>query len=152
MAWKSAVLLTMAGPSVGLFLAQATDSISGGAGWVGAGLLGLVLGWLMLKHLPDKDKQISGLIDQFGKMLDAREVALRELIAAKDKQISEMLVNKWQIIQSLTKDYRDGIKDVAGHCEQEIARLTTYWQSQMSSLTAAIQDLSEHVQQRLEGK
>src|SRR5262245_45428442 len=34
------------------------DTLSGGAGWVGAGLLGLVLGWLLLKHLPDKDRQV----------------------------------------------------------------------------------------------
>src|SRR5689334_4997153 len=34
------------------------DSLSGGAGWFGAGLLGLVLGWLLLVHLPSKDKQL----------------------------------------------------------------------------------------------
>lgn len=36
--------------------------ITGGAGWAGAGLLGLVLGWLLLKHLPDKDRQFDALI------------------------------------------------------------------------------------------
>lgn len=40
-----------------------TDPLSGGAGWVGAGLLGLVLCWLLLKHLPDKDRQQRELID-----------------------------------------------------------------------------------------
>jgi hypothetical protein len=39
--------------------------IGGGAGWLGAGLFGLVLGWLLLVHLPAKDKQITGLFDLF---------------------------------------------------------------------------------------
>ncbi len=38
------------------------EPISGGAGWVGAGLLGMVLAWLFMKHLPDKDKQIKEII------------------------------------------------------------------------------------------
>lgn len=50
-------------PFVALLMAQAPDSLSGGAGWVGAGLLGLVLCWLLLKHLPDKDKQLKDFLD-----------------------------------------------------------------------------------------
>lgn len=38
------------------------SALSGGAGWVGAGLLGLVLCWLLLKHLPEKDSQIERLM------------------------------------------------------------------------------------------
>jgi hypothetical protein len=34
------------------FLAQSSDPLSGGAGWVGAGLLGAVLAWLLFVHLP----------------------------------------------------------------------------------------------------
>ena len=41
------------------------QAVSGGAvaGWTSAGMLMAVLGWLMLKHLPDKDKQVKDLID-----------------------------------------------------------------------------------------
>lgn len=48
-----------------ILIAQAApaDPISGGAGWLGAGLLGLVLGWLLLIHLPAKDKQLATLIE-----------------------------------------------------------------------------------------
>jgi hypothetical protein len=31
-------------------------NIAGNTGWAGAGLLGLVLGWLLLKHLPDIER------------------------------------------------------------------------------------------------
>ena len=44
-----------------LLLAQG-EPISGGAGWVGAGLLGSVLAWLLLVHIPNMDKQIMTLI------------------------------------------------------------------------------------------
>lgn len=50
--------------AVGGLVAQ-IDPISGGAGWVGTGLLGAVLSWLLLKHLPDKDRQIREVIADF---------------------------------------------------------------------------------------
>ncbi len=52
-----------------VLLADGIDPISGGAGWIGAGLLGLVLGWLLLKHLPDKDKQLKDLLDSRDKLM-----------------------------------------------------------------------------------
>ena len=36
---------------------QIADPLSGGSGWIGAGLLGAVLSWLLFVHLPAKDKQ-----------------------------------------------------------------------------------------------
>lgn len=50
---------------LGSLIAQSSngDPLSGGAGWVGAGLLGLVLTWLLLRHLPEKDRQLRDLID-----------------------------------------------------------------------------------------
>jgi uncharacterized membrane-anchored protein YhcB (DUF1043 family) len=133
-----------------------TDTLSGGAGWVGAGLLGLVLSWLLFIYLPAKDKQlkefneakdkqIGELVNHFETAITNKDIAFRALIDTKDKQLNEMLVRKWEIIQTLTKDYKDGIKEVALHCEKEIANLTSYWQQQMSSLTVAIQDLSEDI-------
>lgn len=45
------------------------DPISGGAGWIGAGLLGSVLAWLLLKHLPEKDRQTKELIDGYSETI-----------------------------------------------------------------------------------
>lgn len=47
------------------------DPISGGAGWVGAGLLGLVLGWMFFWHLPAKDRQVERLLEIFTNERDA---------------------------------------------------------------------------------
>lgn len=44
-------------------VAQSSDPLSGGAGWMGAGLLGVVLAWLLLLHLPAKDKQMKEMIE-----------------------------------------------------------------------------------------
>jgi hypothetical protein len=83
------------------------DSLSGGAGWVGAGLLGLVLGWLLLKHLPEKDAQIERLIaraDERGDKQDAehqRSLAMimdrhdarnKEMIMAMREEFARMIV------------------------------------------------------------
>lgn len=86
--------------------AQAMDPISGGAGWLGAGLLGLVLGWLLLLHLPAKDKQIKDL-------LDASNTRLDTLI---DKHNAAM--ERAQIL------FRESLDTVVEHCEKEMAKLT----------------------------
>lgn len=49
------------------------DPFTEGSGWVGTGLLGLVLAWIFSKHIPDKDKQ------------------MKEMLEAKDKQILEIM-------------------------------------------------------------
>lgn len=43
----------------------AQEGLAGNAGWAGAGLLGLVLAWLLLLHLPQKDKLVRDLVKEF---------------------------------------------------------------------------------------
>ena len=47
-----------------LCIVAQVDTISGGAGWVGTGLLGAVLSWLLFVHLPAKDKQLRDVIHE----------------------------------------------------------------------------------------
>lgn len=80
-------------------LAQAAESdaarvLGGESGWVGAGLLGLVLSWLLFKHLPDKDKQ------------------LEKFIESKDTQSRDMLL-----------EYKASLKQVTDHCSEELAAI-----------------------------
>lgn len=58
--------------------AQTPTALAGDSGWVGAGLLGLVLAWLLFWHLPAKDKQLSEVL----KIKD-------EQLAAKDERMEE---------------------------------------------------------------
>jgi hypothetical protein len=73
-----AAVTAVAVPAAGL-IAQ-VDAISGGAGWAGAGLLGLVLGWLLLKHLPDKDRMIREIIKE-------HDTIEREIVTAANESV-----------------------------------------------------------------
>ena len=97
--------------------AKAVDPLSGGAGWLGAGLLGLVLGWLLLKHLPDKDKQITKFIEDKDRhiiaMSETYERKLNVIVASYEKENRE------------TKDeFRAALNSVLSHCDREVGRVT----------------------------
>ncbi len=81
----------------GAMFAQA-ETISGGAGWVGAGLLGVVLWWLLFKHIPDKDKQIGEMLKQSNEerqqntnRYDAERLAERDARHARANQFQQMM-------------------------------------------------------------
>ena len=61
------------------------DPLSGGSGWVGAGLLGLVLAWLLLKHLPEKDKQYKELIEAHKEEMRATRAEFRDELTTERK-------------------------------------------------------------------
>ena len=77
-----------------------TDPISGGAGWVGAGLLGLVLAWLLLKHLPDKDRMI------------------REILKEHDAEVKEIVAGFQGQLDRARGEYVASLKYVADKSEQ----------------------------------
>lgn len=58
-------------------LAQ-TTALAGDSGWLGAGLLGLVLGWLLFFHLPAKDKQIEDLLKVKDAQLEKKDALILE--------------------------------------------------------------------------
>lgn len=87
-----------------MLLAEGLDSLSGGSGWVGAGLLGLVLSWLLLKHLPDKDAQITALQSVKDKQLDAQRAEFAQnqtsALLAYQKDIAEQRSRSDEIARS----------------------------------------------------
>ena len=86
-----------------LFAQNVADPISGGAGWVGAGLLGLVLGWLLLWHLPQKDKQLKEIID-------GKDKQFQTLISSCDMQVMEMVKNFSAESNILREEFRSTLK------------------------------------------
>jgi hypothetical protein len=129
----------------------ATDVIAGSAGWVGTGLLGSVLAWLLWVHLPAKDKQIKDIIDlgvaEIGKVQATKDNYLQTLRKDKDAQLNDLLGHKWAALQQQSADHREMIKVLAAefkaviletvnHCDKEIERVTrivetirTAWES-----------------------
>ena len=84
------------------------EPLSGGAGWVGAGLLGAVLCWLLLKHLPDKDKQLE-------KLLTTKDDQMRELLASRDVLMESQLTAERE---SCEKRHQDNLIEVRMDREQ----------------------------------
>jgi hypothetical protein len=111
------VTKTLAAAAVAVPAAVATaeilaDPIAGSAGWVGTGLLGSVLWWLMFKHIPAKDKQLADFVagrDAFVRELtkDFRETMYSSQLAwaAQDKERRE--------------DYKTSLATVADHFQKE---------------------------------
>lgn len=82
-----------------------TDPISGGAGWAGVGLLGLVLSWLLFVHLPAKDKQAEKKDERHAETVEA---LAKEFRAA---------------VQDLTDSNKQAMQEFARHCEAEIDKV-----------------------------
>ena len=95
--------------SIALILSQTVDPFSGGAGWAGAGLLGLVLGWLLLVHIPAKDKQIKDLIKDFTDQLKLSNDA-HEVLEKENRTL-----------------YMASLKTVTDHCKEEMDRVISIY-------------------------
>lgn len=85
-----------------VFAEGGLEALSGGSGWFGAGLLGVLLAWLLGVHLPAKDKQ------------------MERLIADKDKVVGDMMT-RHEVIQKESRiAYEKTLETIASHCEKEI--------------------------------
>lgn len=126
-------------------LAQSADpsALVGTSGWVGAGLLGAVLGWLLLVYLPAKDKQVAEKDKLIKEWLDAKDKGADATLVRKDAQLKEVLDAKWQLLKGMADGYERSLQKVTDHCEKEVSMMTTAWSHDISELTRAIQDLSD---------
>jgi predicted HicB family RNase H-like nuclease len=91
-------------------IAQSTgppDIISGGAGWVGTGLLSSVLAWIFFSHIPAKDKQLA-----------EKDRQILALIESRDALVKEMAATNQEAIKSLTADFRASVSDMDKRCAE----------------------------------
>lgn len=100
--------------------AQKSDALSGGAGWVGAGLLGAVLSWLLLVHLPSKDKQV------------------KELLEGKDKQAAEIIAAFRQESKELRGEFREALSVIEAHSDRRITELSLALRAEFERLNDAL--------------
>lgn len=118
---------------LGMMLAQGTgvEPLSGGAGWVGAGLLSLVLGWLLFRHLPEKDKLILNIID------------------SRDKMMTEMRVQNSETIKALGASITTAVERVTSHCKEELEAIvakTGWTKDQLETSIARV--ITKHLNQK----
>jgi PAS domain S-box-containing protein len=97
-----------------MMLAQQTDPLSGGAGWIGAGLLGAVLAWLLWVHLPAKDNRITADSAQAVKEATvAHERAIKEVLKNCQEEMRERQVETRQDREVFSKSFASAM-DVLG--------------------------------------
>ena len=75
-----------------LCLIAEADAISGGSGWVGAGMLGLILSWLLYKHIPSITQ---AHLDDVKKLSADFKEALQVVTKHCESQMAAMAAN-WQ--------------------------------------------------------
>ena len=91
-----------------IIIAQ-TDPLSGGAGWVGAGLLGLVLLWLLMRHLPEQARQVE-------RMVAAHETTMGAAMASQRVDFLASMLQERQ-------DFREALERIQAHCDRNSAQL-----------------------------
>ena len=80
-----------------------------------------MLSWLLLLHLPNKDKQIEN----------------------KDKQLTEILEKKWQMTQNLLDRHKEEIKLITDHCAQEMEAVTNIYRTEVDKIVVAIKEIKK---------
>jgi hypothetical protein len=114
-----------------LLLAQAADPLSGGAGWLGAGLLGAVLAWLCLVHLPAKDKQLREIMDV---QANERSVFQTTLLQLQSQNLEESRRNREKFVET-SHELREAIEMQTVKLEQAIAGTCKHDRHPMNGVT-----------------
>lgn len=100
------------------------DSVSGGAGWAGAGLLGAVLAWLLLRHLPSKDVQLKEMVESRDVL--AKDLAVVTAAALKDarnefkESLQSVVEHCKDDTQSARLEFKTTLQLIVDHCQKEI--------------------------------
>jgi hypothetical protein len=123
-----------------MILAQADPitALAGQSGWYGLGLLGLVMSWLLLVHLPAKDKQLKEYLEikdsQFKTAVDSKDKIILELVESRNQtmltaqnrieQLARDTTDKQdRIISNLTAEFKNSLNAVIDHCKEEISTM-----------------------------
>lgn len=127
-----------------LFAQVVADPLSGGAGWVGTGLLGSVLGWLLFVHLPNKDKQILGLIESRDHLV--------EKVTTDFRQSLNDLVNKADIRdKERTEDFKQSLQKVVDHCEKEVTATVDALKKEVDRISQYVGELTKKISEEKKG-
>lgn len=126
-AQASPALISVTGALLSQGDAGAGNAIAGSAGWVGAGLLGLVLSWLLLVRLPATDRQTQNLIESRDKMCKDMDANHDSAFALAEKE--------------RRSDFQAALKTITDHCDREMATYRDFMQKDLGEVSSAIVDL-----------
>lgn len=128
-----------------LVLLADIDPLSGGAGWAGAGLLGLVLAWVLFVNIPARDKAAKDSLDEFRAYVHDTEARFDKLVdaqkAEREKEIRarhEML-DKFQItLSKIELDHRQDFNVMQDQARVNAEKDRTEFRNRNDVLVAAL--------------
>lgn len=127
------------------------DILSGAPAWTGTGLLGAILAWLFFKHLPNKDKQISDLVETRDRMV--RELTadhranIVELTASHRASLTDLATRAVAQDQERRKDFREALDVVVSHCEREAVANSKAIANNGEAIRKTVNDLSPIIEE-----
>ena len=92
------------------------DPFTGYSGWAGAGLLGMVLGWLLLVHLPAKDKMIASFQTD------------------KDKHVADLIERYEKKLEDAQEKFEEALTRILNHCERETIRVGEMFRTEFAKI------------------
>jgi hypothetical protein len=133
------------------------ETFPGAPAWVGTGLLGGVLGWLLFVHLPAKDKQISALIADRDKAISEQaqrhDAHTRDITDRFNEAMSGIVVRYTEQERERRTDYREALAVVVNHCERETAQTGAIIKKNLDNFSALMQEVRDELRRfRGEGR
>ena len=142
------ILLSLSPPAgIGMVIAQAvTGDAFGASGWASFGIAGLVLSWLLLKHLPSKDAQLERLIsssdERFTTMLETVEEQKIKLSDQHNVREKEQRQDFKDALQIVLKQSESMVVGVQGTLKDEMLRM----RDALHGLRSTVSEVSGKVQ------
>lgn len=106
------------------------DALAGSSGWIGAGLLGSVLAWLMFVYLPAKDKQLK-------EMMDAKDSQFEKMTESKDALAKNLALVNIENDKERRNDFKDQLSLIASHCKEEMVFITSSFKAELTAMGAS---------------
>ena len=125
-------------------------TLGGASGWAGAGLLGLVLGWLLLKHLPSKDAQAERMGQDKDKAVAAVVAEFSATVKAsadkQDHEIATVVAEHRAVLMKMSEECRAERREMMAIIAQENERDRVARHDSNAQAQKAIAQLFESMQ------
>lgn len=128
------------------------NSLSGATGWGGAGLLGLVLLWVFLRHLPAKDLQMERFIDSRDKALSAKDSQITDLIRSRDEMMRAMVDTNDRRMTEMANFSAKQEEARRSDCQQSMANVLSHSSKEHGSIMELVQRNFAELRQHLSDK
>jgi hypothetical protein len=122
------------------------EPISGGAGWIGAGLLGAVLSWLLLVHLPTLYKFIEAQGKETRALIDSKDLQIKALVDSRElysKLMSDLFLAE---VHRMQDGNEKNLSIVVGHCKDELKGIETYLHARIHDMLGGLQTIMNRLE------